>query len=100
MVFKISYTITLYLLSIQYITIIENAEVKMSERVQLKGERKFQERYIIDEKGEKTAVVLPVGEYEELLEDLHDLAIIAERRDEPIIAFEELKKRLNQDGLL
>jgi PHD/YefM family antitoxin component YafN of YafNO toxin-antitoxin module len=84
----------LYLLSIQYITIIENAEVKMSERVQLKGERKFQERYIIDEKGEKTAVVLPVGEYEELLEDLHDLAIIAERRDEPIIAFEELKKRL------
>ena len=72
----------------------------MSEKVQLKDERKFQERYIIDEKGEKTAVVLPVEEYEELLEDLHDLAIIAERRDEPTIAFEELKKRLSEDGLL
>jgi hypothetical protein len=27
----------------------------MSERVQLKGERKFQEQYIVNEKGEKTA---------------------------------------------
>ena len=62
--------------------------------------RKFQERYIVDENGQKTAVVLPVEEYEELLEDLHDLAIIAERRDEPTIAFEELKKQLKEDGLL
>jgi len=61
---------------------------------------KPQEQYIIDEKGQKTAVVLPIEEYEELLEDLHDLAIIAERRDEPTIAFEELKKRLKQNGLL
>jgi PHD/YefM family antitoxin component YafN of YafNO toxin-antitoxin module len=66
----------------------------------LKGERKFQEQYIVNEKGEKTAVVLPVGEYEELLEDLHDLTIIAERRDEPTISFGKLKKRLNEDGLL
>lgn len=53
---------------------------------------KLRERYIVDKKGEKTAVVLPVEEYEELLEDLHDLAVIAERRDEPTITFEELKK--------
>jgi PHD/YefM family antitoxin component YafN of YafNO toxin-antitoxin module len=62
--------------------------------------RKFQEQYIVDEKGQKMAVVLPIKEYEELLEDLHDLAIIAERRGEPTIAFEELKKRLKEDGLL
>ncbi len=55
--------------------------------------RKLQEKYIVDEKGQRTAVVLPVEEYEELLEDLHDLAVIAERRDEPTITFEELKKR-------
>ncbi|MCG2769439.1 MAG: hypothetical protein L6435_13820 [Anaerolineae bacterium] len=61
---------------------------------------KPQEQYIIDEKGQKTAVVLPIEVYEELLEDLHDLAIIAERRDEPTISFEELKKRLREDGLL
>lgn len=61
---------------------------------------KNQEQYIIDKKGQKTAVVLPVKEYEELLEDLHDLAIIAERKDEPTISFAELKKKLKKDGLL
>lgn len=62
--------------------------------------RKFQEQYVVDEKGQKTAVIIPVEEYEELLEDIHDLAIIAERRDEPTIPFEELKKKLEKDGLL
>jgi len=62
--------------------------------------RKFQEQYVVDEKGQKTAVIIPVEEYEELLEDIHDHAIIAERRDEPIITFEELKKKLKKDGLL
>jgi len=62
--------------------------------------KKFHEQYIVDKKGQKTAVVIPVEEYEELLEDLHDLAIIAERRDEPTIAFKELKKKLKQNGLL
>ncbi len=56
--------------------------------------KKEQERYIIDESGNKTDVVIPVDEYEELMEDLHDLAIIAERRDENTIDFNELKKRL------
>jgi PHD/YefM family antitoxin component YafN of YafNO toxin-antitoxin module len=61
---------------------------------------KFREHYVIDEKGQKTAVIIPVEDYEELLEDIHDLAIIAERRDESTIAFEELKKKLKKDGLL
>ena len=62
--------------------------------------KRFQEQYIVDEKGQRTAVILPIEEYEELLEDLHDLAVIAERRDEPTINFEELKKRLKGDELL
>jgi hypothetical protein len=57
-------------------------------------------RYIVNQKGERTAVVLPVEEDEELLEDLHDLAVMAERRDEPTISFEELKSKLKADGLL
>jgi PHD/YefM family antitoxin component YafN of YafNO toxin-antitoxin module len=57
-------------------------------------------KYIVDESGRKTAVVIPVEEYEELLEDLHDLAIIAERKNETTINFDELKKRLKADGLL
>ena len=61
---------------------------------------KFKTQYLINERGKKTAVVIPVEEYEELLEDLHDLVVIAERRDEPTISFNELKKRLQADGLL
>jgi len=61
---------------------------------------KSQAHYIIDENGEKTAVVLPMEEYEELLEDIHDLAVIAERKDDQTISLNELKKRLKADGLL
>ena len=61
---------------------------------------KPQPRYIVDESGRKTAVVIPVEEYEELLEDLHDLAIIAERKNEATTNFDELKKRLKADGIL
>jgi PHD/YefM family antitoxin component YafN of YafNO toxin-antitoxin module len=58
------------------------------------------EQYIVNEKGQKTAVILDINEYEELLEDLHDIAIVAERRDELTINFEGLKNRLKADGLL
>jgi len=57
-------------------------------------------RYIVDEKGERTSVILPLNEYQEILEDLHDLAIIAERREEPTVSFEKLKQKLKKDGLL
>jgi PHD/YefM family antitoxin component YafN of YafNO toxin-antitoxin module len=57
-------------------------------------------RYIVDESGQKTAVVLPVEEYEDLLEDIHDLAVIAERKDESTISFDEIIKRLEADVLL
>ncbi|HSV30918.1 MAG TPA: hypothetical protein VLH40_02695 [Atribacteraceae bacterium] len=57
-------------------------------------------QFVVDESGRKTAVILPVEEYDELLEDIHDLVVIAERKDEPSINFDELKKRLKADGLI
>ncbi len=57
-------------------------------------------QYFVDEKGKRTSVLIPLNEYEELLEDLHDLAVIAERRDEPTVPFEKLKKKLKANGLL
>ncbi len=57
-------------------------------------------QFIIDESGNKTAVILPLEDYEGLLEDIHDLTVIAERKNEPTISLEELKKRLKADGLL
>ncbi|HBL15155.1 MAG TPA: prevent-host-death family protein [Cyanobacteria bacterium UBA11162] len=59
-----------------------------------------QERYVVDASGTKTAVILSIEQYEQLLEDLHDLAIVAERRSEQPISLAELKKRLNRDGTL
>ena len=57
-------------------------------------------KYLTDEKGERTAVVLPLPEYEKLLEDLDDLAVIAERRGEPTVPHEEFIADLKRDGLL
>lgn len=57
-------------------------------------------QFIVDESGIKKAIILPMEDYEELLEDIHDLAVIAERKDESTISFEDLKKRLKADGLI
>jgi len=60
----------------------------------------LQEQYVVDTEGNKTAVILSFERYEQLLEDLHDLAIVTERREEEHISFEEMKRRLQRDGLL
>ena len=55
-------------------------------------------QYLTNEKGRKQAVVLPIEEYERLLEDLDDLAVIAERRAECTISHAELKRSLKRNG--
>ena len=52
------------------------------------------EQYVVDENGNKVAVILSFKEYQHLKEDLHDLAMVAERRDEETISLAELKKRV------
>ena len=56
-------------------------------------------QFLTNEKGEKTAVVLPVADYEKLLEDLDDLAVIAERREEETIPHNQFKKQVKRNGL-
>jgi hypothetical protein len=55
-------------------------------------------QYVVDKDGKKTAVVIPIRQYVRLLEDLHDLAAVAERRTEPVISLTELKQRLQADA--
>jgi len=43
---------------------------------------------------------MPLRDYERLMEDLHDLSVVAERRDEPSVPLAEVKRRLRSDGLL
>ncbi|MEW5946570.1 MAG: type II toxin-antitoxin system Phd/YefM family antitoxin [bacterium] len=57
-----------------------------------KGMGRSKTQYIVDEKGGKTSTIIPIKEYEELLEDIHDLAVIAERRDETTVSFEKVKE--------
>jgi PHD/YefM family antitoxin component YafN of YafNO toxin-antitoxin module len=59
-----------------------------------------QAQFVVNAEGKKTGVLLSVKQYEKLLEDLHDLAVIAARRDEEPITLEDMKRRLQQDGLL
>ena len=58
------------------------------------------EQYVVDSEGRKMAVLLSLEHYEKLMEDLHDLAVVAERREEKAISLQELKRRLKKDGLL
>jgi hypothetical protein len=57
-------------------------------------------QYVTNPDGEKTAVIVPIAEFEEPLEDVEDLAAVAERRDEPTISHDDLVAELRRDGLL
>jgi PHD/YefM family antitoxin component YafN of YafNO toxin-antitoxin module len=59
-----------------------------------------QEQYIVDSKGHKVGVLLSLGEYRRLMEDLHDLARVAERRAEEPLSLEAMRLRLQEHGLL
>jgi hypothetical protein len=58
------------------------------------------EKFVVDKVGRKTGVVISLKRYRRLIEDLHDLTAIAERRAEKPISFEVLKRRLRRDGLI
>lgn len=57
-------------------------------------------QYVTNQAGEKTAVILSLEEFQELLEDIEDLAAVAERRAEPTVSHDELLAELKQDGLI
>jgi hypothetical protein len=60
----------------------------------------LQEQFVVDAKGKKTSVILSLKKYQRLMEDLHDLAVVAERRSEKPISLDDMKRRLKRDGLL
>jgi PHD/YefM family antitoxin component YafN of YafNO toxin-antitoxin module len=61
---------------------------------------KLKPEYVIDEKGHKKAIILSIAEYEELMEDLQDLAVLAERREEPVISHADVMEELSRNGYL
>ena len=57
-------------------------------------------QFVTNSMRETTAVIVPLADYQELLEDLSDLATVAERRDEPTVSHDELLGELKRDGLI
>lgn len=51
-----------------------------------------EKQYVVDNKGRKTSVILPVKRYQQLMEDIHDLAVVAERRDEEPMSLKANKR--------
>ncbi|MEW5843080.1 MAG: hypothetical protein AB1775_07435 [Bacteroidota bacterium] len=57
-------------------------------------------RYIIDKNGNKKEVVLSIKEFNELLEDFEDLAMIAERKKDKVVKHSDVIKILRENALL
>jgi hypothetical protein len=57
-------------------------------------------RYIVDDKGRKTAVVLDLKVHGELWEDIHDVLVVRKRRNEPTAPLDDVMKRLKKLGKL
>ena len=60
------------------------------------------EQYIIDENGQRVSVVLEIGAYQKLLEELEELESIraydqAKSRDDEAIPFEQAVKEIERD---
>ena len=56
-------------------------------------------RFLVDEKGRKKSVVLPIKDYRALVENLADMAVIAERNGDPTQPLDLVRKNLEEKWL-
>ena len=56
-------------------------------------------RFLVDVKGRKKSVVLPIKDYQALVEDLADMAVIAERNGDPTQSLDLVRKNLEEKWL-
>ena len=57
-------------------------------------------QYIVDDHGNKSGVLLTLDAFDALVEELDDLAVLAERREEDTLPHEQVIEQLKRDGLL
>lgn len=53
----------------------------------------IKEQFITDIKGNKISIILPIKKFENIKADLHDLAMVAERKNEKTISLDEMKSK-------
>ncbi len=56
--------------------------------------------YVTDDQGTPTAVMLDLQQWGELWEDIYDGIVAAQRKDEPLIPWEEVKRQLAENRAL
>ena len=56
-------------------------------------------QYLTNEEGKKTAVIVPIEDYLKFMEDMEDLAAVAERREEPRVNHDQFLAELRKDGI-
>ncbi len=56
-------------------------------------------RFLVDETGRKNSVALPIKDYQALVEDLADMAVIAERHGDPTQSLDLVRKNLEEKWL-
>ena len=57
-------------------------------------------QFITDENGTKQSVILPISTFQSLLEDLEDLALVAERKGEATTSHDDFLQELKNNGLI
>lgn len=57
-------------------------------------------QFVTDADGNKVAVILPLEEYEEMLEDLHLGRVARETKDEERIPWQQVRAELKAEGRL
>ena len=62
--------------------------------------KQLEVQYVTNQAGQKTAVIMPIADFEELMEEIEDLAAVAERREEPTVSHDDLIVELKRDGLI
>jgi len=55
-------------------------------------------QYITDSNGERTAVILPLDEYQELLEDMRVIRVAEETKNDPVRPLSEVVEELRNAG--
>jgi len=55
-------------------------------------------QFVVDEKGQKTGVVIDLKENAELWEDFYDAVLARSRRQEPRESLESVTRRLRRNG--
>lgn len=63
-------------------------------------EKELKLKYITDNRGRKRSVILSIKKFNEIIEDLEDLAAAAERKEETTLSNTKLIQELKKDEII